>query len=310
MFLIRQGKRVCISTPAKLNLFLELQRRRADGFHDLETLMVPINLFDSLTVSPASEPSISLTCRWADGLPSSQCAEMPATKENIVTRALEQLREAAKVEQGINVELVKRIPAQAGLGGGSSDAAAALVAANELWRLGWSLEALAEIGAEVGSDVPFFLFDSSAANTSLVRCTGRGEIMEPAAFGGRLYCVVVKPNFGLSTPEVFKNATVPAQPRNSQTAVDCLRRMDLRGLANGMFNRLQLAAAKVSPWIDEIANAMSRFSVWAHQLSGSGTSYFAVCRNWKHARQVAARLRATQLGRIFVVTTLGPRLAH
>lgn len=310
MYLIRQGTRVCISTPAKLNLFLELQRRRVDGFHDLETLMVPISLFDSITLSVSNDPSISLTCRWAVGLPQHQRASLPSAEENIVTRALEMLRDAANIKQGAIVELLKRIPAQAGLGGGSSDAAAALVAANEAWGIGWSREALAEVGAEVGSDVPFFLFDSNAANTTLVRCTGRGEIMEPALLGGRLYCVVVKPDFGLSTPQVFANAEVPASAKSSHLVADCLARMDLRRLGDGMFNRLQLAAAKVSPWIDEIANAMSRLPVWAHQLSGSGTSYFAVCRNWKHARHVAARLQATQLGRIFVVTTLGPSPAR
>lgn len=314
MYLIRQGSRVCINTPAKLNFFLELHRRRADGFHDLDTLMVPISLFDSLTIenttSSDSDSNLHVRCKWADGLPQSQRAAMPSEQDNIVTKALQLLRTAAGVEAGANVELTKRIPAQAGLGGGSSDAAAALIGANEVWQLGWRLEALAEVGAEVGSDVPFFLFDSHRAMSPLVRCTGRGEVMETASMKGRLHCVVVKPDFGLSTPEVFGQVTVPEKPKSSESVRRCLAANDLRGLAESMFNRLQRAAEKLTPWIEEIARQMSRLSVWAHQLSGSGTSYFAVCRNKRQAWHVAARLRATRLGRVMVATTLGPRLAH
>lgn len=315
MYLIRQGSRVCINTPAKLNLFLELHRRREDGFHDLETLMVPIDLFDSLAMESINQPAdsesaVRVECRWADGLTANQCAALPSEHDNIVTRVLHRLRDAAGVPAGASVRLTKRIPAQAGMGGGSSDAAAALVAANEVWQLHWSLEQLAEIGAEVGSDVPFFLFDTNKARSPLVRCTGRGEIMASSPMTGRFHCVVVKPDFGLSTPDVFGQVFVPDEPKSSEPLRVSLANNDLRTLAQGMFNRLQQAAAKLTPWIDEIANQMSRLSVWAHQLSGSGTSYFAICRNQRQAWQVAARLRATRLGRVIVATTLGPRLAY
>lgn len=310
MYLIRQGSRVCINTPAKLNLFLELHRRRGDGFHDLETLMVPISLFDTLTITAKSAPEINLDCRWVHGLPNHQCAALPPSHENIVVRALKLLKNVADVREGADLQLAKRIPAQAGLGGGSSDAAAALIGANQVWQLGWSLEALAELGSEIGSDVPFFLFDSARYGSPLVRCTGRGEIMRSAPMSGRLPCVVVKPDFGLSTPDVFAQVSVPEQHQRCDTLLNCLLQRDFRSLANGMFNRLQQAAARLTPWIDEIAKCMSDLSVWGHQLSGSGTSYFAVCRSIRHARHVSARLRAQQLGRTFVVTTLGPRLAH
>jgi len=313
MYLIRQGSRVCINTPAKLNLFLELHRRREDGFHDLETLMVPISLFDSLKIqrtAPQGSKSVHVDCKWADGLPQSQQTDLPSEQNNIVTKALQLLRNTAKVEAGATVAMTKRIPAQAGLGGGSSDAAAALIGANEIWQLDWPLEALAELGAEIGSDVPFFLFDSHRAQSPLVRCTGRGEVMETVPMTGHLHCVVVKPDFGLSTPEVFGQVVVPDKPMSSEPVRTCLAANDLNGLAKSMFNRLQREAEKLTPWIEEIASRMSRLSVWAHQLSGSGTSYFAVCRNKRQAWQVAARLRATRLGRVMVATTLGPRLAY
>lgn len=300
MYLIRQGSRVCISTPAKLNLFLELHCRREDGFHDLETLMAPINLFDSLSIVRTDDEQIDLQCKWVDGLPVTQRAEMPAPENNIVTKALSLLRDAAGVSDGAAVELTKRIPAQAGLGGGSSDAAAALVGANEIWNLNWSREQLAEIGGQIGSDVPFFLFNS------LARCTGRGEIIEPLRMRGSLSCVVVKPDFGLSTPEVFRHVQVPAKPKSSLRMLEALANFDPHGIAGGVFNRLQSAAESLTPWIEQISRRMDKLSVWAHQLSGSGTSYFAICRNQRQARHVAAKLRATQFGRVFVVTTLGP----
>lgn len=300
MYLIRHGSRVCISTPAKLNFFLELHCRRGDGFHELETLMVPISLYDSLSVIRTDDDQIDLQCKWVDGLPAIQQAEMPAPENNIVTKALLQLRDAAGITDGATVQLTKRIPAQAGLGGGSSDAAAALIAANEVWKLNWSRQQLAEVGAQIGSDVPFFLFNSFA------RCTGRGEIIQPLKMRANLACVVVKPDFGLSTPAVFGKVQVPDKPKSSKNILDALANFDPRGIANGVFNRLQSAAASLTPWIDQISDKMDDLSVWAHQLSGSGTSYFAICRNKRQARHVAARLRATQLGRVFVVTTLGP----
>lgn len=303
MYLIRQGSRVCISTPAKLNLFLELHCRREDGFHDLETLMVPVSLYDSLSIARTDDDQIDLKCKWVDGLPASQRAEMPAPEDNIVTKALIELRDAAGIADGAYVTLTKRIPAQAGLGGGSSDAAAALVGANHIWNLNWSNEQLAEIAGQLGSDVPFFLFNS------LARCTGRGEIIEPLRMRGVLSCVVVKPDFGLSTPEVFRHVEVPAKPKSGQRMLDALLNFDARGIADGVFNRLQSAAARLTPWIEQISERMESLSVRAHQLSGSGTSYFAICRNNRQARHVAAKLRATQLGRVFVVTTLGPVLA-
>ena len=304
MYLIRQGSRVCISTPAKLNLFLELHCRREDGFHELETLMAPISLYDDLSVVRTADEKIDLRCKWVDGLPASHQAEMPAPEDNIVTKALCLLREATSTKDGAVVRLTKRIPAQAGLGGGSSDAAAALVGANAVWNLNCSREQLAEIGGQVGSDVPFFLFNSWA------RCTGRGEIIEPMRMRGRLSCVVVKPNFGLSTPEVFGQVEVPAKPKSSRVILDALTNFDVRSISGGVFNRLQAAAERLTPWIEQISGQMDALSVWAHQLSGSGTSYFAICRNARQARHVAANLRATQRGRVFVVTTLGPLWAR
>lgn len=299
---IRKHDRVCIDAPAKLNLFLELHGRREDGFHELETLMVPINIYDSLSVTARDDVNINLTCNWAPG--SSSTSELPPASKNIAYKAVTLLREHADIDAGADIHLVKRIPAMAGMGGGSSDAAAALVAANRAWGLNCSRQELSEIAARVGSDVPFFLFNG------LSRCTGRGEIIEPLPMNGRLDFVVVMPDFGLSTPDVFRAASVPAEPQNSESLTAALTGQNPPTIAQLMFNRLEQAAASLTPWLKSIARRMDELVVCGHQMSGSGTSYFALCRNKRHAMHVAAKLRATRLGQVFAANTIGPHPAR
>ena len=303
--MIRQGSRVYINTPAKLNLFLELTGRRADGYHELETLMVPINLYDHVSVAPLNDsPEIRFQCDWASGTEKEHLIDLPDYKGNVAYQAVQRLQQESSIQAGAEVRLVKRIPAQAGLGGGSSDAAAALVAANEAWQLNWSRERLAGLAASLGSDVPFFLWNT------LSRCTGRGEKIEPLPTAGRYSFVLIKPTEGLSTPAVFKVSQISDRPRDSEQIIAALRAMNPVQLGHSLFNRLQSAAEKLTNWIGIISRAMDQFGVCGHQMSGSGTSYFGVCRNHRHARHVAARLRATQLGQVFVASTLGPTQAH
>lgn len=305
MFSMRRGSQICVLAPAKLNLFLELHGRRSDGYHEMETLMVPINLYDSISVTPSDiNSTIQFACAWVPGLDPAACETMPDPTKNIAYRAIALLREQAGVSKGAKVVLRKRIPSQAGLGGGSSDAAAALIAANIAWGLNWSTAQLAEVASKIGSDVPFFLYQS------LARCTGRGEIIHPVAQRGRLNFVIVKPNFGLSTPDVFQQASIPASPRGSESLLGFLAAADPIASAKLLFNRLESAARKLTPWIQEIASRMDQLAVCGHQMSGSGTSYFALCRNHRHARQVAAVLRATHTGRTIVATTIGPHAAR
>ena len=304
MYTIRQGSRVSINAPAKLNLFLELLQRRADGYHALETLMVPVNVYDSLSMTKRTDDQLNLSCDWSTGTDPTFRSALPPAEQNIVFKVLSLLRDAAnRVDLGADVQLIKRIPAQAGLGGGSSDAAAALLLANEAWELGWSQNQLAELAAQVGSDVPFFLYHS------LARCTGRGEIIEPLHWRGALSFAIVKPTHGLSTPRVFQNTDIPTTARSSNPLVQALGEMNFRAIADGLFNRLQSAASKLTSWVEEIGTVMDSMSVLGHQMSGSGTSYFAVCRNKRHARHVAAKLRATRLGQVFVATSTGPSMA-
>ena len=300
MYTIRHGPRIRIDAPAKLNLFLELRRRRSDGYHELETLMVPVDVYDTLVIQARADHQLKLDCSWAPGLDSAFSGPLPPSRDNLVYHAVETLRNRAGIDLGADIWLRKRIPAQAGLGGASSDAAAALAAANAVWQLGWSRPRLAQLAADLGSDVPFFLHDSAAL------CQGRGERIEPLAIGRPMSLVLIKPTAGLSTADVYRHAVVPDQPRSSDPLRAALRFSNLSEVGKRLFNRLQTAAASLTPWIQRIASAIEPHGVCGHQMSGSGTSYFALCRHKRHAKQIAARLRATRLGSVLTVSTIGP----
>jgi 4-diphosphocytidyl-2-C-methyl-D-erythritol kinase len=298
----RSGADIAVRAPAKLNLFFEVQSKRSDGYHEIETLMVPINLFDSLFLREIAPPAdgtaapIRLTCELhfsprAIEPPNS----IPSGPENLVVQALELLRDRAGTKRGAAVRLVKRIPPLAGLGGGSSDAAAALLAANELWRLNWSRDRLAALGAELGSDIPFFF----AAGPAI--CSGRGECVESIGGIGDVHAVVVHPPEGLSTAAVYGACEVPYQPRSANRLTEALRAGILAEIGGGIFNRLQPAAESLSPWIERIRSELDKLHCIAHQMTGSGSAYFGICHHARHATRVAAQLKARSLGRIFVV---------
>jgi 4-diphosphocytidyl-2-C-methyl-D-erythritol kinase len=296
---------VIVRAPAKLNLFFEVLARRNDGFHEIETLMVPIGLYDTLTARDDPAGHLHLDCAW--DIPATQASSgasleetlgaLPAPEDNLAHRAVRLLRERANVDRGISLSLVKRIPSAAGLGGGSSDAAAALLAANEIWQLGWSRAQLAEFAAELGSDVPFFVVGGAAI------CRGRGERIEPLSGIFPLHFVVVRPPVGLATAAVYKHCQVAERPRRLAPLVEALRGGDARNLNQLIHNRLQDAAETLCPWIVTLQREMGSQDLLADQMSGSGTSYFGICRHAGHARRVARRLQSRGLGRVYAAGT-------
>ena len=269
--------------------------------------MVPIRLSDS--ISMVGRPSLAdgrageivldlRTCLPVR--PPAQPQVIPAGSENLVVRALELLRERSDCRLGARVELVKRIPLSSGLGGGSSDAAAALRLANRVWELNWPMERLAELAAELGSDVPFFLTGGAAI------CRGRGELVERVAGMRPLHVVIVKPPNDLSTAEVYRaHDSISATPHRHDASGGLSRTIpslaiDTRAYpGQWMLNRLQAAAASLSPWIERLRAIFDRLDFIGHQLSGSGSAYFGVCRHAQHARRLATILRSQQLGLVY-----------
>ena len=315
MDLLRTDSNWEVRTPAKLNLLLEILSRRGDGFHGIETLMVPIRLFDSLELRSNSTGQIELECQSATpGAKAAPAARPPSPLEdisggagNIVYRAVKLLRDRSGVQAGATMRLLKRIPVAAGLGGGASDVAAALAAANAAWKLNWSTQQLLGLAAELGSDVPFFM--GSAPGRGAAICRGRGEKIQRLAGLGQLHFVLAKPTQGLSTADVYAASEPPIASRAAQSAsrlgamIAALRRGATAVAAGLLHNRLQTAAESLSPGIARVRNEFNRISCLGHQMSGSGTSYFGICRTAQHARRAAGRLRARCVGEVYAVSS-------
>ncbi len=267
-----------VAAPAKLNLYLEVLGKRTDGYHDLETLMVGVNLYDTLEVRPRTDDQLLLTC---------DRPELPTGPDNLVVKAALRLRlRAGRPALGADFHLTKRIPSRAGLAGGSSDAAAALVALNRVWGLNLSRATLALVAAEVGSDVAFFL--SLPAGW----CTGRGELVAPEPPGGGFHVVLVLPPVGLSTPAVFGQLAVPATPRSGEAVRAAFRAGDADALGAALFNRLEEPAFGLAPDVERVYRRLAALGPAGCLMSGSGSAVFAVCRGPHDAARVAAGVRA------------------
>ncbi|MGB7323870.1 MAG: 4-(cytidine 5'-diphospho)-2-C-methyl-D-erythritol kinase [Rubripirellula sp.] len=292
--------------PAKLNLFLELINRRDDGFHDIDTVLVPIDWCDQLQVTRSVDPGVRLSVDWLpsreivaqrlqiENDPARQASmlSIPTDNTNLVTRALMRVAEVFELETGFDCKLLKTIPAGAGMGGASSDAASAIACAAKLISVSPRHPALIEIAAEIGSDVPFFL-GLGDEPMSAIRATGRGEKLAPVCLGGRLDFVVIYPSVSLSTAKVYAASQVPAEPRGAADLVLSLANANHEAIEESMMNRLSHPARILAPQIDEIIESVWRAGCRTCQLTGSGSACFALVRSPFEARRLAKKLRAS-----------------
>ena len=281
--------RVMVQAPAKLNLFLEVLGRRADGYHDIESLMVTVDLCDTLTFEPGPSGRIEFTC---------DDASLPTGSENLVVRAAESLRASFGPDRGARIHLRKVIPAKAGLAGGSSDAAATLEGLNRLWGLDVPPDRLDALAAAIGSDVSFF------RHGPLAWCRGRGERVEPLALPGALHFVLVCPPVGVATAAVYRRVVPPDRPRSTEGISRALHAGDAARLGQEFFNRLQPVAESLEPSLGAVRDALTNLgpSLDGHLMSGSGSSYFGLARDRAAAEDAARRLGLLGLGRVQVVT--------
>jgi 4-diphosphocytidyl-2-C-methyl-D-erythritol kinase len=306
MFARKQGSAWEVHAPAKLNLYLEVLGRREDGFHELETLMTPVRIFDRLRWTPCDAREHGLFRLSYDPSTSPEIiAQAPAEQTNLVWKAFDRLGRHAGIEPTGRVTLVKRIPVRAGMGGASSDAAAALTLANAAWGLNYPTERLARVAAELGSDVPFFFAGGPAV------CRGRGEQVNPVAGLPLCNVVVVKPPGGVSTAEAFGALEAgpysPSTAYNSQrrlaSLLEQLRRGQLALAARDMVNRLQGAAERLCPCLERLRTVLARFAGLRWTMTGSGSAWFAVMRSARQARRVAGQLSSWNVGRVYVTAS-------
>jgi len=272
----RKGDAVLVRAPAKVNLFLEILGKRPDGYHEIATLMVAVSLYDSLELVEEPGGRLELSCDEPS---------LSTGPDNLVWRAAELLRQRYGISRGARIHLAKRIPLAAGLAGGSSDAAAALIGLNDLWQLGLSRGELAARAADLGSDVAFFFATPAAW------CTGRGEIVAATPLGRPVHLLLACPDAGLSTADVYRGVTVPGQPLDGLAIRQALAAGNLEELGRRLLNRLQPVAEKLCPDVAALYARLGEAAPLGRLMSGSGTSLFALCRNRSEAVVVARRLR-------------------
>lgn len=268
------ARRLELSAAAKVNLALEVLRRRPDGYHEIATVMQAVDLSDRLTLEDADVLEVRTS---APGVPTDE--------RNLAYRAAAALRDAAGIARGARITLDKRIPVAAGLGGGSTDAAATLVGLNKLWGLRWPASDLEELAVRLGMDVPFFLRGGAAL------ATGRGERLAPLG-SAMLGLVLVNPRFAVSTAEMYGRVT-PAMYSDGARARDAAAALRTRGagrVAASLYNGLELAARSAYPQIGQMQAALVAAGALGAAMSGSGPTVFGVARSWEQARQIRGRV--------------------
>lgn len=296
------GQAAFVRSPAKLNLFLEIHGKRSDGYHELETLMVPVAITDTLSFETEDSNESHLTIIDAGERlngSSDTIAEIPVGPENLILRAVFALRDYTGVDKQVRITAWKRIPPASGMAGGSGNAAATLMALNRFWDLGLSPSELLRLGASIGSDVSFFLGGGPAAV-----CRGRGEQIESVSFPGVLHFVIVRPLTGLSTAAVFRQWKPSGSPEDVAPLLQSLQRGRITQIAKQLHNALQTPAEELNAEVAALQREFGRLPFAGHLMTGSGTACFGICANHRSAHRLAGRLRSLRLGRVFVTRSI------
>ena len=282
--------KVTASAPAKINLQLSVGALRADGYHDLVTIYQALELRDQVSITERAE-GMGVQCtiagEFADGV--------PADETNLAVRAVKLVAEQVGTSCDLTIQISKHIPVAAGLAGGSADAAAALVAAAELYGYGGNLQLLA---AELGSDIGFSLLGGTALGTS------RGEVVVPVMSRGEYCWVIMSSSNGLSTPRVYQKldqlrdegtVRAPMQLQPKPELLQALLAASPTELAKHLSNDLQPAALAIAPKLQQLLESAREDGALAALIAGSGPTCVALAKDYDHALDVAARITASNL---------------
>ena len=266
--------------PAKINLGLHVLRERPDGDHDIETVLHQIDWADTITAAPAD--TLSLAC---------SDPALPTDDDNLCLQAAHRLRDAFDVAAGADLHLEKRVPYGAGLGSGSSDAAATLRLLSRLWDLDPSPEQLRNIGSEIGADVPFFLMDTPAAYA-----TGRGDTLSPLSSDGEGYrlpfpILVAAPPVEVSTPWAYAQVTPNDADRPNLRRVVCSN--DLARWQSKLTNDFEAPVAAAEPSVKSVRDALRDTSAAYVSLSGSGSAVYGIFETAEAAREARATVESS-----------------
>ncbi len=252
-----------VKAPAKINLYLEIINKRADGYHNIESVMHTVSLFDILELTKIENNKIELVCDNAD---------LSDTKKNLVYKAAEKVKEKYKINCGVKIKLTKNIPMGAGLGGGSSDAAATILALNKIWNINDDIKNLELLGATLGADVPFFMTGGTA------KISGIGDIVEKINTKFRGTFVLVKPNFGVSTPYAYSKVKFPLTNTHKISKITTIlekEAFDFESAKDLFFNRFEDFIFDEYQEIKQIREVLENLGC-ASLMSGSGATVFGL----------------------------------
>ncbi len=273
---------------AKINIGLDVLRRRPDGYHEVKMIMQTVDIYDDLMLERTSGPGIQLK---------TDNAQLPTNRDNLICRAAALLMEEKKIAEGVKITLTKRIPIAAGMAGGSSDAAATMRGLNALFDMGYSEKDLQRLGVKLGADIPYCIVGGTMLSE------GIGEILTPLPAPPKAHLVVAKPDINVSTAFVYGNLHVERLKDHPDIdgMAKALSQGDLQGVCERMGNVLETVTVKEYPVIDQIKNLMRKMGAANALMSGSGPTVFGIFTDSKQAQAAAAAMEEHALaGQIFV----------
>ena len=267
-----------LKAKAKINLGLDVVRKREDGYHEVRMIMQMINLYDKITLRKKTEPGITVTANLA---------YLPVNEDNLVYRAAKLLMDEFQVDGGLEIELQKYIPVAAGMAGGSTDAAAVMVGVNRIFQLGLNKKQLMERGVKIGADVPFCIMRGTAL------AEGIGEELTPLPAMPHCSLVIAKPKIHVSTKFVYGNLKVRELTEHPDIdgQVQALRENNLEQLVARMGNVLETVTIPAYPVIDEIKHTMMKYGAMGAMMSGSGPTVFGIFEKEDKAQEVCRLLK-------------------
>ncbi|MGN0307321.1 MAG: 4-(cytidine 5'-diphospho)-2-C-methyl-D-erythritol kinase [Lachnospiraceae bacterium] len=283
-------KRVTVQAMAKINLGLDVLRRREDGYHQVRMIMQTVNLYDTLTFTAKEEPGIVVR---------TDHHQLPVDDSNLIVKAARILFEAYPTFGGVEISLTKRIPIAAGMAGGSTDAAAALVGLNQLFDLGCSEERLKELGVSIGADVPYCIRGGT------VLCEGIGEKLTPLSPLTNGYLVIAKPNISVSTKYVYEQLQVNSLKHhpNIDAMAEAVGRQDLEKIAVYMENVLETVTEKEYPVITDLKRLLKKEGAMNSIMSGSGPTVFGLFSRKETAEQALKKIEESGMAVQYFCTT-------
>ncbi|MEK5428177.1 4-(cytidine 5'-diphospho)-2-C-methyl-D-erythritol kinase [Cytobacillus sp. FSL R7-0680] len=282
--------KLLVKAPAKINLSLDVLGKREDGYHEVEMIMTTIDLADRLELTLLDKDEIKIV---------SHNRFVPDDHRNLAYQAAHLLKNRFNVKQGVSIAIEKVIPVAAGLAGGSSDAAAALRGLNKLWQLGLAIDELAEIGAEIGSDVSFCVYGGTAL------ATGRGELIQALPAPPTCWVILAKPFIGVSTAEVYRRLNKQGIKHPQTLAmIKAIEDQSYSDVCAHLSNVLESVTLKMHPEVNQIKEQMQRFGADAVLMSGSGPTVFGLAQHDSRMHRIYNGLRGF-CDQVFAVRLLG-----